>query len=893
MKRLVAFLLALAVTIVPARAQYQQGQPLSALPQATLPLSGNELLYVFQKGQSRQTSVTSVATPNVSFMATGNGATASAPSSQRFGHQVNVIDDFGATGNTAPIPGTCSIAASSYTLTCPSANFAAGTGGCTGDVCKYVLIHGAGTSGAALQTTIAAVVNNTTVTLGNSASTTVPSSAASSIAVNAIGSGYAPFDTITLTANQGTTTTAAEVQLATVQLATITANSAGSGCTNGNYTGLAGSGGRGTQFTFNATVTSGALSAIVIVTRGSYTITPTSLTNVLVTGVTGCSGSNSPTVTVTMGVGTFFEVSAGLFSGTLPTSFTQASTSGSGTGATFNTPVWGATGQFTIYGNDDTAAVTAALAAAQANRVCAYFPSANYWLASQTVTFNLADTCVFGDKVQSYNVAATQDGSQIFISNTTTSEFTLGSNVTFQDLGFTYPAQDGWVSTPIVFPALFEVQPAASNGTVNLNFRDLTIQNAYSMFYVSATDNRWGDLFFRGIHAFCVNYCFDILNGGPDILVVDQASEFSSTVAGSNISSVPGQYLATYASNSGEFMHVDTSGGTTLATAGNWLAMSLVHGYRYGVRVLNSGTLYTVANFVGVQWDGVQTAFSVESGACASGITAIGGQVTSLPVATLPSNATADAISITSGCGTIGTISFNGFGANSANGSCFYIAGSNIVVNITGGYIDDCGQASITGGGFGGVKINSPSTVVNVSGVMFATTSGNLPQTYGIAGTSVGNLNISGNSFHDDFSPGFFTSTSGVVSLSGNQTSGSNVAGPVNSMTSTAIFRDSPSNQWDKPPVPTATSGWGTSPTVDPKSTNNKFKITIGSGGATNPVLTFGTAGGAGVQASAPACQAMDITSATAWTVSASTNTTVTFSGSASASDVVQGTCSF
>src|SRR5271169_5423330 len=85
---------------------------------------------------------------------------------------------------------------------------------------------------------------------------------------------------------------------------------------------------------------------------GSYSINPTTLANEPVTGVTGCSVQ--PKLALTMGVLGFKILNAGLYPATLPASFTQASSTGAGTGAAFGTPTWQANGTNTIYGRDDT-----------------------------------------------------------------------------------------------------------------------------------------------------------------------------------------------------------------------------------------------------------------------------------------------------------------------------------------------------------------------------------------------------------------------------------------------------------------------------------------------------------------------------------------------------------
>ncbi len=71
--------------------------------------------------------------------------------------------------NTSKSVNDASISSGGNTLTSSSANFT------SGDVGKYIVVDGAGTSGNQLQTTIQGYVNSTTITLGAYASTTVSS----------------------------------------------------------------------------------------------------------------------------------------------------------------------------------------------------------------------------------------------------------------------------------------------------------------------------------------------------------------------------------------------------------------------------------------------------------------------------------------------------------------------------------------------------------------------------------------------------------------------------------------------------------------------------------------------------------------------------------------------
>jgi hypothetical protein len=148
------------------------------------------------------------------------------------------------------------------------------------------------------------------------------------------GSGsYAPNDTVTLAGGTGTP---AVVTILETKVMSATVEAGGTGGTNGTQT-VTGTTGTGTKFTASVTVAGGAITAVLsILTHGIYTVNPTVLTNEPVTG----AGLTGAALSVVMGIDlveAFTVTQGGSYTGTLPTSpLSQASTSGSGTGASFN-----------------------------------------------------------------------------------------------------------------------------------------------------------------------------------------------------------------------------------------------------------------------------------------------------------------------------------------------------------------------------------------------------------------------------------------------------------------------------------------------------------------------------------------------------------------------------
>lgn len=157
------------------------------------------------------------------------------------------------------------------------------------------------------------------------------------------GTGYVPGDTITptlpgVTANSilGGAYNAAIFYVATTQVISATVAAGGSSCSGATatLTGTTGAGGAGAYFTATVPIVSNAISGTVTITSGgSYHTNPTTLTAEPVTG-SSCSGAQ---LNIVMGVQYANIQNPGSYSSISSNSITatQASTSGTGTGATF------------------------------------------------------------------------------------------------------------------------------------------------------------------------------------------------------------------------------------------------------------------------------------------------------------------------------------------------------------------------------------------------------------------------------------------------------------------------------------------------------------------------------------------------------------------------------
>jgi len=251
------------------------------------------------------------------------------------------------------------------------------------DVGKSIVVNGAGTSGSDLITTILTVTDANHIVLNANAATTVPwwNIGRTTYAGSATSS-YVIGDTLTISG--GTSTTAGQVQIASVGVSSATVNAGGSGGTNGNCsvkgtTGATRTGGSysantssygGGFFTANVTISGGAITAVTSITYdGDYSTPPTSLSAEPVVSNSGCGSITGATLSLVMGPHGLNTTVAGHYT-VLPSSPANV-TGGSGSGAKLNinviksnqafTATVDKVGGFFAYGTDDTSAINNAI----------------------------------------------------------------------------------------------------------------------------------------------------------------------------------------------------------------------------------------------------------------------------------------------------------------------------------------------------------------------------------------------------------------------------------------------------------------------------------------------------------------------------------------------------
>jgi hypothetical protein len=150
----------------------------------------------------------------------------------------------------------------------------------------------------------------------------------------AAGTGYVQADTITLTG--GTHTVNAILTVQTTQIVSLDVNAGGSNYQVGDTITLAGGTHSTAAILTVATVSSGAVSTFTISNVGSYSVNASSFTQ----GATSGVGTGATFNTVVWGVNTASVTTVGAYTALPSSPVAQGSTSGSGSGATF-TMFWG------------------------------------------------------------------------------------------------------------------------------------------------------------------------------------------------------------------------------------------------------------------------------------------------------------------------------------------------------------------------------------------------------------------------------------------------------------------------------------------------------------------------------------------------------------------------
>ncbi len=210
---------------------------------------------------------------------------------------------------------------------------------------------------------------------------TVSTLALVSAAINAAGSGYTSGGTVTLAG--GTSTTKAIVSIATLKLVGVSINFGGTGYVVGNTVRLdSGTASVKAVVTVDTVDGGGAILTFTISTAGNYTVTSATHTSTATTGV----GTGATFNTALYGILTFTITTAGSYT-VGSTTFTQDSATGGGTGATFQNGVFGINTFSIVRGGNyfTPAATTFTAASSSGSGTGATFQNATYKINQLTV----------------------------------------------------------------------------------------------------------------------------------------------------------------------------------------------------------------------------------------------------------------------------------------------------------------------------------------------------------------------------------------------------------------------------------------------------------------------------------------------------------------------------
>lgn len=510
-----------------------------------------------------------------------------------------------------------------------------------------------------------------------------------------------------------------------------------------------------------------------------------------------------------------------------------ATTGGGGTGATFTTTGYSVAGRF-VYGTDDTAAVTAAFARAVSTGKKLVFPAGGYWLATASSAIPLTNIAVEGDGEVGYNWPYTQKGSWLLISNQSTASFSGMQGVDWKGLSVYYPEQDSSAVTPVAYPALF-----TGSQWVNVTIHNSRFVNPRILAEITnVSGSGMGRVAIDNIRAYCVLYCFSYANGAADVLAIGPRAYFGAGAYDNDAIYGPAN-LGRYTATSGEFVHIDVGAGAYPRVDGLLFTGFIVHGYRYGIRLV-SGAVY-VSNISNINWDAVQTPYSIEG--TSEWITnAISGGT--IYATNIYDGSASGAVFSTSSSGRV-DLSLSGGNVSYALGGIVYDTGAGYrKLTLSGMTLNSWGRTSTagtyyavqTGAGGPGTEMTISGNTLNCNDIVSTTVSGVLT-----TANAAFSGNITGN-FLISCANGFvLQGGAGTISLSGNVSKGTGGSNVLDNSTASMLLWQS-GNVFDAAAVtvraPTISS-CGTSPSASTSSSNQSGAITIGTGGITACTLSF------------------------------------------------------
>ena len=320
---------------------------------------------------------------------------------------------------------------------------------------------------------------------------------------------------------------------------------------------------------------------------------------------------------------------------------------------------------------------------------------------------------------------------------------------------------------PIAYPPLLANGPYSQ--LVDLTFKNNVVLNAYEFLQTSPTCTGAGDWRITENRIYAINRAFDLQCSVHESTEVAD-NLFTAGIYGS-VAYAGSGLLGRWSQNNAEFVHVDVgSPATDNSVDGMTLIGNLVHGYRFGERVL-SGNL-NLTHSIGTDFDGVGTLLSVESAGAYVG-EIIGGDHTlgtfDPVLGTFVTGLSEPGISFNTSGVVRSTITAANIGF-AASDAIDVLGSGRAVVSVVGGKIENYGLDNASDDY--GVRVANSAATVRVSTSFVGTGGGNQN---GILINGVQNGLINGSTF--DGMKTAVTATSGTtLVIVGNSASGSAIA---------------------------------------------------------------------------------------------------------------------
>jgi hypothetical protein len=469
----------------------------------------------------------------------------------------------------------------------------------------------------------------------------------------------------------------------------------------------------------------------------------------------------------------------------------------------------------------DGAAMSAAITACSLQGTTLYLPAGQINMDGLVAGIPLSNCAVRGTGVIAARQTVPSFGTTLLLKSTSVPPFLIGSNWSINDLSFYWPDQTG----SIVYPALMTSQPPAA---VNWYMDHVNFVNPYDGI-VQGAGSGFGSFIITNLWAYAVHDLFRMgaIGDGVRFSGLQLTPATWLHICGDGVpacnakidASSPGNTIFHFMAGPAVVMKVDSLG------AFNWRTLIKMD---TGSRVVQSDFdvgLDTVGTIIDNTANGTWVDSNELHGVATCGRTTM--------IAPIASN---DPCFI---LGTTSAFRFNDLRMQGSAGSYFKTSGSTLV--LTNSKFGNVGGAN-DGADYSIVEINGtgPGTTIDLRGNFFASGFVGTTHHYGVKGNgfAVPRMIIQANEF-STLNRGVDIASSATTVINGNW-SIATTTGPA--IVIAGINGISYGNNfWDKPPVATIASGFGTGPSVASNSDAHDFAIVVGTGGTDDTgVVTLG-----------------------------------------------------